>query len=198
MSLTLGGVLEGGILIDFGANEIFVGDITDPVQLADASGLTNSLAPDQAACTGRQAETRAGLPVSFSCHPIRAATPGSSLPSIHSRKAPPAVEMKLKLSTAALALFSAATVSPPPAARPTRQPWSAQPHGVLRRWSRHRRAIALILFVYPQYKQLRYMRFSSLEAAEVLQKRFEPAVPLADFWLHAVPAYTTSQYAGTP
>ena len=38
-------------------------------------------------------------------------------------------------------------------------------------------AIALILFVYPQYKQLRYMRFSSAEAAEVLQKRFEPAVP---------------------
>lgn len=30
-----GQVLEGGILIDFGANEIFVGDITDPAQLAN-------------------------------------------------------------------------------------------------------------------------------------------------------------------
>jgi hypothetical protein len=30
-----GQVLEGGILIDFGATEIFVGDITDPVQLAN-------------------------------------------------------------------------------------------------------------------------------------------------------------------
>ena len=37
--------------------------------------------------------------------------------------------------------------------------------------------IVLALFVYPQYKQLRFVRFSSAEAAEVLQKRFEPAVP---------------------
>ena len=33
------------------------------------------------------------------------------------------------------------------------------------------------LFVYPQYKQLRNLQFSLKEASEVLQKRFEPAVP---------------------
>src|SRR3546814_1262480 len=43
-----------------------------------------------------------------------ALTPGSSLPSIHSRKAPPAVETKVK-SSATPAWLSAATVSPPPA-----------------------------------------------------------------------------------
>src|SRR5688500_3380636 len=43
-----------------------------------------------------------------------AATPGSVLPSIHSRKAPPAVETKVK-SAATPAWLSAATVSPPPA-----------------------------------------------------------------------------------
>ncbi len=46
--------------------------------------------------------------------PPRAATPGSTLPSIHSRNAPPAVEMKVK-SSAAPAWFRAETVSPPPA-----------------------------------------------------------------------------------
>src|SRR5690606_37987402 len=45
---------------------------------------------------------------------ISAATPGSSLPSIHSRKAPPAVETNEK-SAATPAWLSAATVSPPPA-----------------------------------------------------------------------------------
>ena len=43
-------------------------------------------------------------------------------------------------------------------------------------------AIALILFVYPQYKQLRFMRFSPAEAVDVLQKRFEPAVPWQIFF----------------
>ena len=37
--------------------------------------------------------------------------------------------------------------------------------------------IVAALFAYPQYKQLRQGRFSSEEASEVLQKRFEPAVP---------------------
>src|SRR3954452_23827898 len=44
----------------------------------------------------------------------RAATPGSLRPSIHSRKAPPAVETKVK-SCVTPAWLSAATVSPPPA-----------------------------------------------------------------------------------
>src|SRR3546814_16679355 len=43
-----------------------------------------------------------------------ASTPGNALPSIHSRKAPPAVETKVK-SPATPAWLSAATVSPPPA-----------------------------------------------------------------------------------
>src|SRR6476469_7694855 len=43
-----------------------------------------------------------------------AATPGNVRPSIHSRKAPPAVETKVK-SSATPAWLSAATVSPPPA-----------------------------------------------------------------------------------
>src|SRR3954447_14512379 len=45
---------------------------------------------------------------------LRASTPGRGLPSIHSRKAPPAVETKVK-SSATPAWLSAATVSPPPA-----------------------------------------------------------------------------------
>src|SRR5690606_8125011 len=45
---------------------------------------------------------------------VSAATPGNSLPSIHSRNAPPAVEMKV-MSSATPAWLSAATVSPPPA-----------------------------------------------------------------------------------
>src|SRR3546814_7226823 len=47
-----------------------------------------------------------------------ALTPGSSLPSIHSRKAPPAVETKVK-SSATPAWLTAATVSPPPATETT-------------------------------------------------------------------------------
>src|SRR3546814_10685900 len=43
-----------------------------------------------------------------------ASTPGNGLPSIHSRKAPPAVETKVK-SLPTPAWLSAATVSPPPA-----------------------------------------------------------------------------------
>src|SRR3546814_111005 len=43
-----------------------------------------------------------------------AATPGSVLPSIHSRNAPPAVETNVKSSTTSAAL-RAAMVSPPPA-----------------------------------------------------------------------------------
>ena len=37
--------------------------------------------------------------------------------------------------------------------------------------------IAALLFVYPQYKQLRTFQFSPAVAGEILQKRFEPAVP---------------------
>ncbi len=51
-----------------------------------------------------------------------ALTPGSSLPSIHSRKAPPAVETKVK-SSATPAWLSAATVSPPPATETSWPAW---------------------------------------------------------------------------
>lgn len=37
--------------------------------------------------------------------------------------------------------------------------------------------IAVALFVYPQHKQLRVLRFSTAAAAETIQKRMEPAVP---------------------
>src|SRR5436309_1021695 len=55
-------------------------------------------------------------------HRSSAFTPGSSLPSIHSRKAPPAVETKVK-SSATPAWFSAATVSPPPATETRLPSW---------------------------------------------------------------------------
>ena len=50
--------------------------------------------------------------------------------------------------------------------------------------------IAALLFVYPQYKQLRTFQFSPAVAGEILQKRFEPAVPwyqamLAHSFIHA-------------
>ena len=45
---------------------------------------------------------------------VKTATPGKVLPSSHSRKAPPAVEIYVNLSADPLPL-SAETVSPPPA-----------------------------------------------------------------------------------
>lgn len=37
--------------------------------------------------------------------------------------------------------------------------------------------IMLVLFVYPNFKQLRHMEFSSAQAAENIERRMEPAVP---------------------
>ena len=37
--------------------------------------------------------------------------------------------------------------------------------------------IMLVLFAYPNYKQLRHMEFSTAVAAEIIEKRMEPAVP---------------------
>src|ERR1700735_2466235 len=57
----------------------------------------------------------AGSTEAFSAYfALSASTPGSALPSIHSRNAPPAVETYVK-SSATLASLNAATVSPPPA-----------------------------------------------------------------------------------
>src|SRR4029079_7451053 len=49
---------------------------------------------------------------------LNTATPGKTLPSIHSRKAPPAVDTYVNCS-ATPAAFKAATVSPPPATEPS-------------------------------------------------------------------------------
>jgi hypothetical protein len=66
------------------------------------------------------------------------ATPGSVRPSIHSRKAPPAVETKLK-SSATPAWLSAATVSPPPATETSCPPCQRRRGRASARW-RHRTA----------------------------------------------------------
>src|SRR5262249_10212140 len=66
------------------------------------------------AVNGRHFSSRCRLIHQIGHQPSSAATPGSSLPSIHSRKAPPAVETKVR-SSATPATLTAATGWPPPA-----------------------------------------------------------------------------------